>query len=111
MTSRRARRLPKMGGLHKGDLLDPSAILESSQTQAPRVDRMPPPWMGAYRRAPYVVHHIMIIMGGNARSRANTAPQTANARAKTQRQTSSRRVGGKKSQAGRAIHRARMLDG
>lgn len=32
MTSRRARRLPKMGGLHKGDLLDPSAILESSQT-------------------------------------------------------------------------------
>ena len=109
MTSRRARRLPKMGGLHKGDLLDPSAILESSQTQAPRVDRMAPP--GWVRTDAHPTSFIMIIMGGNARSRANAAPQTANARAKTQRHTSSRRVGGKKSPAGRAIHRARMPDG
>ena len=78
---------------------------------ASRVDRMAPP--GWVRTDAHPTSFIMIIMGGNARSRANTAPQTANARAKskTQRQTSSRRVGGKKSQAGRAIHRARMLDG
>jgi hypothetical protein len=42
---------------------------------ASRVDRMAPP--GWVRTDAHPTSFIMIIMGGNARSRANAAPQTA----------------------------------